>query len=102
MIAWEISRLSDRMRLITDHLYLRIWSEIDESGKRIYSNERVREAELHLRLYEDQEYQELRERLQEVEDEHNDLLIELQRLRDRREALAVESGLLSPRSDEER
>jgi len=94
----EISRLSDRMRLIADHLYLRIWSEIDESGKRIYSNERVREAELRLRLYEDQEYQELRERLQELEDEHNDLLIELQRLRDRKEALMIESGLLSPRS----
>jgi len=94
----EISRLSDEMRLIAARHTLEIWQATDESGKRIYSNEKVREAELRLRLHSDPEYQELGGRIQEVEDEHNDILMEIGILRERKEALMIESGLLSPRT----
>ena len=92
----EISRLSEKMRLITAKHTLEIWQATDKKGRRIYSNERVREAELLRRLYNDQEYQELKERLEKLEDEHINLLIEIERLRERREILMIESGSRSP------
>ena len=89
----EISRLSGKMRLIAARHTLDIWQATDKKGRRIYSNERVREAELLQRLHNDKEYQELREKLERLEDEYDNLLIEIERLREKREILMIESGL---------
>jgi len=60
---------------------------MDERGKRIYSNEALRRAEVSLRLAQDEEAMGLRERLRELRLEGDQIIREINRLRSRLDIL---------------
>ena len=56
--------------------------ERDEKGKPVYSNEKMREAELTLRLYKNLEFMELQAKRWEIDEAGDDLAAEHNRLTD--------------------
>jgi phosphoglycerate-specific signal transduction histidine kinase len=89
---------SDRVSVIRAELMIDIAKARDEKGKPIYSNENLRRAALTLRMEENEEYQGLKERQRDLDDELATLAIEHNRLEARRGLLALEMGLIRPSS----
>jgi hypothetical protein len=99
-IRKEQLKIRDRTSVIRARLLIDIAMAKDDKGKPVYSNEQLREAALTLRLDENEEYQRLKERLRELDDEGQALAIEHNRLANRRMLLMMEMGLVSPPSPE--
>jgi hypothetical protein len=97
-IAKERRKIWDKTSVIRAKLVIEIATSKDEKGKPVYSNEQLREAALTLRLDEDGEYQRLKERLRELDDQEQTAVIEYNRLVDQRMLLMFELGLVSPAS----
>lgn len=93
-------QIRDKINVIRAKLIIDIGTARDDRGKPVYSNEHLRNAALTLRLDENEEYQRLKERLREFNNEDQDLIIEYNRLVDRRLLLLAELGLLSPPSSD--
>lgn len=97
----ELGRQRDEvqaeMQLIRARILLEVAKEKDERGKAVYSNEKLRQAALTVRLAEHNEYQTLRGKQRSLRDQHDDLLIELKRLSERKNVLTADQdrGLLS-------
>ena len=66
---WEAEQIQD------------ISTAVDETGRKIFSNEKLRQAELERRKAEDPKYQELSETLQEYQEQREKDRIELEYLR---------------------
>lgn len=99
-IRRERRMTSDRVSVIRAELMIDIAKARDAKGKPIYSNEDLRRSALTLRLEKNQEYQRLKERLGDLDDELATLAIEHNRLQARRGLLAVEMGLIRPSSSD--
>lgn len=97
-IQRERGMTSERVSVIRAELMIDIAKARDEKGKPIYSNENLRRAALTLQLEENEEYQRLKERLRDLDDELATLAIEHSRLEARRGLLALEMGLIRPPS----
>lgn len=95
-IGKERDKIMDRTSVIRAKLVIDIATAEDDRGKRIYSNEQLRQAALTLRLNEHEEYRRLKEKLRELDYEAKALAIEHNRLEDRKMLLALEMGLISP------
>lgn len=99
-IRRQKDKIRDRIQMIRSELVMDIGTAKDEKGKRIYSNEKLREAALTLRLAEHEEFQELRGRLRGLDEEERGLFIEYNRLVGRREVLMLDIAQVRPfRSD---
>lgn len=59
---------------------IEIWTAVDDKGKPLYKNETLREQELYARLEADQEYQEARQKLTQVQNERKEKEIEAKAL----------------------
>lgn len=94
----EQQKIRDRISIIRARLVIDIGKAKDDKGKLEYSNEQLREAALTLGLNENEEYQRLKEKLRELNDEDMEFDIEYHKLVDRRLLLLVELGLVSPTS----
>lgn len=90
----------DRVRVIRAKLMIDIAKARDEKGKPIYSNEDLRRSALTVSLEENEEYQKLKERLRDLDDELAALAIEYNGLEVRRGLLALEMGLIRPSSSD--
>jgi len=99
-IRRERGLTSDRVSVIRAKLMIDIAKARDEKGKPIYSNENLRRAALTLQLEESEEYQRLKKRLRDLDDELATLAIEYNRLEARRGLLALEMGLIRPFSSD--
>lgn len=99
-IRRERGLTSDRVSVIRAKLMIDIAKARDEKGKPIYSNENLRRAALTLQLEESEEYQRLKKRLRDLDDELATLAIEYKRLEARRGLLALEMGLIRPFSSD--
>ena len=75
-ISKEKGELLNRTGLIHATFFLAINKAINEKGKPLYGNERARDAAVMLKIAEDKEHQQLRERLRELNDEDEELLIQ--------------------------
>ena len=93
----KLSEIREEIELIRARLLLEVTQERDERGKPIYSNEKLREAAVRVRLAEHNEYPTLHEKEKALRHEHEDLLLELRRLSMRKELLTADQdrGLLS-------
>jgi hypothetical protein len=80
----RLSQLQDEMGLIRAQALLDIAQEKDESGKPRYSNQKVRDAELTLRLHKNPQYRMLSTEYSELLDDHQAIYIESSRLQERR------------------
>ena len=96
-VGRKLGEIREEIQLIRARLLLEIAQERDERGKPIYSNEKLREAAVAVRLAEHDEYQALHEREKALRREHEDLLLELRRLAGRKELLMADQdrGLFS-------
>lgn len=88
----EMNTLMDRRRLIADKHVIEIWKEKDGNGKPIYSNQRVRSAELNVRLHGDREWLEVSQECNRLGDELQEAIAEANGLQSRREILMLELG----------
>ena len=95
----EQARMRDRLVVMRAELVIDIAAAKDERGKPLYSNEKLREAALTLRLAEHEGFQELVERRRALNDQVKTLAIENNRLVDRKEVLMIEMG--SPPSSDD-
>ncbi len=89
-VGRKLGEIREEIQLIRARLLLEIAQERDERGKPVYSNEKLREAAVTVRLAEHDGYQVLHEKERVLRREHEDLLIELGRLSARRELLAAD------------
>jgi hypothetical protein len=96
-VGRKLGEMREKIGLIQARLLLEVAQERDERGTPIYSNEKLREAAVRVRLAEDDAYQELHEEEKALRHEHEDLILELNRLSARRELLTADRdrGLLS-------
>jgi hypothetical protein len=96
-VSRKLGEIREKIGLIQARLLLEVAQERDESGKPIYSNEKLREAAVRVRRAEDDTYQELHEAEKALRHEHEDLIVELNRLSARKELLTADRdrGLLS-------
>ena len=102
-IARKKRKIWDRTSVIRAQLVIDIAKAKDEKDKPMYSNSKLREAALTLRLKDDEGYQGLLERLRELDEEQEPLVIEHNRLVDQKTILMMEMGFQSPpSSDNER
>ena len=96
----EQQQIRDKINIIRAKLIIDIGTAKDDRGKPVYSNEQLRNAALILRLDENGEYQQLKERLRELNNEDQELVIDYNRLVDRRLLLLVEVGVVNPSSSD--
>ena len=96
----EQQPIRDKISVIRAKLIIDIGTAKDDRGKPVYSNEQLRNAALTLELDENEEYQRLKERLRELNNEDQELVIEYNRLVDRRLLFLAEVGLVSPPSSD--
>ena len=89
-VGRKLGEIREKIQLIRARLLLEIAQERDERGKPIYSNEKLREAAVTVRLAEHDEYQVLHEREKALRREHEDLLLELRGLAGRKELLTAD------------
>lgn len=79
-----------------NQIYYRYVKEVglatDERGKRIYSNEALRRAEVSLRLAQDEEAMELRGRLRQLGFDEDKIIRDIDRLRSRLDILKEFAG----------
>jgi hypothetical protein len=61
-----LNRLKERIRIIEDKKTIEVANEVDEKGKPKYSNQSVRDAETRLRLDGNEDYQELKNQVDEL------------------------------------
>ena len=102
-IAQKRRKIWDRTSVIRAQLIIDIAKAKDEKDKPIYSNSKLREAALTLRLKDDEGYQGLLERSRELDEEQEALVIEHNRLVDQKAILMMEMGFQAPlSSDNER
>jgi hypothetical protein len=96
-VGRKLGEIREETRLIRARLLVNVTQEKDERGKPIYSNDKLREAAVTVRLAEHDEYQALHEKEKVLRYEHDDLLIELRRLSARKELLTADQdrGLFS-------
>lgn len=78
----ERQRVYSKMEKIRATHIVAIGSDKDDKGKLKFSNERMREAELTLRLHADSEYMDLNEKRLEIDEAGDDLRAEHNRLTD--------------------
>jgi len=86
------AEVQDRYRQIYYRYVKEVALATDERGKRIYSNEALRRAEVSLRLAQDEEATGLRERLRELSSEADQIMREINRLRSRLDILKQFAG----------
>lgn len=65
----------------------------DEHGKPTYSNQKVRDAELIVRLHENENYRNLSKQVKKKTNEQTSIRIELNRLQRRKEIISLELGI---------
>jgi len=97
----DSGKLLEKAYLIRDRLVIEISQATNEKGKPLYSNEKLRESALRLKLAEHTEYQELWQRVNEIRDEENELAIEYNKLVDRKMILMAELGIPLQSADRE-
>ncbi len=78
----ERQKVYSKMEKIRATHIVAIGSDKDEKGKLKFSNERMREAELTLRLHDDSKYMELHEKRLKIDEAGDDLRAEHNRLTD--------------------
>ncbi len=86
-------RLHGKMNVIRSGYIVEIGSNKDEKQKLKFSNERMREAELTLRLHKDSEYVDLKEQSFVLDDEYSELVSEQNKLVDIKLMLMIKMGL---------
>ncbi len=86
-------RLRSKMENIRAQLIVDIGSLKDEKGKLVFSNERMRGAELTLRSNNNSEYVDYREELWTLEEKLDDLVTEYNKLIDIKYMLMIKLGL---------
>ena len=79
------NEIREKMRLIRARVLLEVAQEKDERGKIVYSNEKLRQAAVTVRLAEADEYQALRSEERALVAEHDGLVNELRRLSEQKE-----------------
>jgi hypothetical protein len=92
--------LRDKISVIRARHLINIAMAKDLKGKSKYSNEQLRNAQLVLMLDGDAEYQQLKQKSREFDNEDGLLVIEYSRLSDRRLLLMIEIGIVTPSSPE--
>lgn len=88
--------LLNSSRLIRARLTLDISSEVDEKGRRVYTNDRMRAAALTIKLAENEEYQRLGEELDKLHEEEDPLMSKYERLSAKKAILMLDFGLELP------
>jgi hypothetical protein len=96
-VGRKLGEIREKIGLIRARLLLEVAQERDERGKPAYSNEKLREAAVRVRLAENNAYQELHEEEKALRHEHEGLILEINRLSMRKELLTADRdrGLLS-------
>lgn len=89
----EVRTLRDRIQVIHGELFLEINMAKDDKGKALYSNERLRETRHRLALNEHAEYISLRDKVRELNDKINDIVIDYNKLIDKKYLLMIELGI---------
>ena len=89
----ERQELQSKQHIIWSRVTLEVAQALDNSGKRIYSNDHMRDAARNIRLIEHSEYQERAERIRELNQRIDNGHIELARLEDQRRILAADAGI---------
>jgi hypothetical protein len=99
-ITRERRNIRDKTSVIRAKLVMEIATAKDDKGKLVYSNEKLREAALTLKLDKNEEFQRLKEKLWELDDQGETLAIEHNRLLDKRTLLFIKLGVLNLISSE--
>jgi hypothetical protein len=89
-LSRQLGEIREQAQLIRARILLDVAQERDERGKPVYSNEKLREAAVTVKLAEHDEYQTLREKEKVLRGEHDELVLELRRLSLRKELLSVD------------
>jgi hypothetical protein len=92
----ERRRVVARLEVIRARVTLDVGRARDDGARLLYTNEHSRHAAVILRLDENGDYQSLRERSWQLEDQSRGLAIERDKLLDRRLILMVELGISQP------
>lgn len=87
------SKIRKKLGIIDAQLVKDIAFATDENGNRIYSNDKIRRAELTLRKSKNEEYQKLLKKLRDLRDKEMDLAIQYNKLVDQKAILMSEIGL---------
>ena len=90
--------VQDRINVIRAKSLVEIAFGRDIKEKPLYPSEQVREAALVVALDKDSEYRTLRDKLRLLENKSQEILIEHNRLSDRKALLMFEAGLVAPPS----
>lgn len=88
----ERHELYDKISVMEARYILDIAKETDEYGKRIYSNQKMRDAAFIIRLSENTEHQRLRDLINGLDTEIGNAFIELARLQNRKMILLSTIG----------
>jgi hypothetical protein len=88
----ERRELYDKISVMEARYILDIAKETDEHGKRIYSNQKMRDAAFIIRLSENTEHQRLRDIINGLDTEIGNAFIELARLQNRKMILLSTIG----------
>lgn len=92
-LSKQVFEIRDKMNPIVSRIELDVAMATDDKGKRIYSNQGMRRAERTLRLENHQEYQWLKRKLRDLQNEEDMVGIEYNRLVQRRQILMLAIGL---------
>lgn len=92
-ISRDFRRLRAKMQSISAQCIVDIGSLKDEKGKLLFSNERMREAELTIRLNANTEYVDLREKLWALDEEQDGHVVEYNKLIDMKYMLMIKLGI---------
>ena len=98
----EHTKIRDRIMVMRAEIVIDIGTAKDETGKPLYSNQKLRDAALTLKLADHQEFQEVVETRRALSDKLRALAIEHNRLVDRKEILMIEMGSLPSSDDAQR
>ncbi len=89
----ERRKISLRMEKLRAAHIVAIGSDRDEKGKLLFSNEKMREAELMLRLHDDSEYMALHEKRLELDEKGDDLVADHNHLTDLKYLHMIKLGI---------
>ena len=89
-LQWQRRDIVEKCSAIRDILVIAINFEEDDKGRRKYTNEKLRQAALSIRLRTDVQFQELRAKRKELDQEIDRLAIEHNRLVDKKYILMAE------------
>lgn len=89
----EIEVMRDKASVMRANHIVEVALITDDNGKRLYSNDRLREAALTAKLGENEEYQKLKDATRKLLARQEDLIIEHHRLSDRKAVLMAGVGV---------